>query len=133
MSLHLGAPAQKVFGLTGREVTALSEVDLLPKIWGHQKAAGGGLLYGPLWVSKGDGFSALGPRDFIHHILSGFKERKKNSEYVIDQMELASDEPKKVALKEFLSMDEEELYDRLTDVCNFIRTYHLRINNKAPA
>ena len=115
MSLRFGAPCQKVFDLKGSEVTTLSDLELLPKLWGQHKG-GRGLLYGPLWVSRGDGFSGLGSRDFILSILASLKERKKFSDYVIGQMELASDEPKKVTMKEFLSMGEEELYDNLTEV-----------------
>ncbi|XP_036896344.1 doublecortin domain-containing protein 1 [Sturnira hondurensis] len=103
--MNLNSPARYLFDLYGRKVKDISKVPLLEKYLQNSITP----LRGPVWVSKGEGFSPSGAKMYIQGVLLALYQRLKSAKQYYKQLNLAMDEQKeKITEKVILSMTAKE-------------------------
>ncbi|XP_008572966.1 PREDICTED: doublecortin domain-containing protein 1, partial [Galeopterus variegatus] len=73
--LNLNSPARYLYDLYGRKIEDISKVPLLEKCLQNSITP----LRGPLWVSKGEGFSPSGAKMYIQGVLLALYQRLKSA------------------------------------------------------
>ncbi|XP_054825956.1 doublecortin domain-containing protein 1 [Eublepharis macularius] len=107
MRLNLTLPAKYVYNMHGVKIEDLINVSLLDKCLQNSITP----LHGPLWVSKGEGFSPFGAKMYIQGVLLALHQRLKSAKNYCEQVNFALDGQKeKIAVKGILSLKKEELY-----------------------
>ncbi|XP_042089242.1 doublecortin domain-containing protein 1 [Ovis aries] len=105
MRMNLNSPARYLYDLYGRKITEISKVPLLEKCLQNSITP----LRGPVWVSKGEGFSPSGAKMYIQGVLLALYQRLKSAKKYSKQLKLAVNEQKgKVTEKVILSMTMKE-------------------------
>ncbi|XP_054998533.1 doublecortin domain-containing protein 1 [Sorex araneus] len=105
MRMNLNTPAKYLYDLYGRKVKDISKVSLLEKCLQNSITP----LRGPVWVSKGEGFSPSGAKMYIQEVLLALYQRLKSAKIYYKQLNLAVDEQKeKITEKFILSMTAKE-------------------------
>ncbi|XP_035885067.1 doublecortin domain-containing protein 1 isoform X2 [Phyllostomus discolor] len=103
--MNLNSPAKYLFDLYGRKIKDISKVPLLEKYLQNSITP----LRGPVWVSKGEGFSPSGAKMYIQGVLLALYQRLKSAKKYYKQLNLAMDEKKeKITEKVILSMTAKE-------------------------
>ncbi|XP_048340541.1 doublecortin domain-containing protein 1 [Sphaerodactylus townsendi] len=106
MRLNLTLPAKNVYNMHGGKIDDLMNVSLLDKCLQNSITP----LHGPLWVSKGEGFSPFGAKMYIQGVLSALHQRLKSAKNYCEQLDFAVDDQKeKITIKSILSLRKEEL------------------------
>ncbi|KAM5248426.1 LOW QUALITY PROTEIN: doublecortin domain-containing protein 1 [Ctenodactylus gundi] len=117
MRLNLNSPARYLFDLYGRKIEDVSKVSLLEKCLQNSITP----LRGPLWVSKGEGFSPSGAKMYIQGVLLALHQRLKSTKKYYEQLNLAvNGEKEKVTEKAVLSMTAEEHHHAQEEVSRLI-------------
>ncbi|XP_069927699.1 doublecortin domain-containing protein 1 isoform X2 [Oryctolagus cuniculus] len=105
MKMNLNSPARYLYDLYGRRIEDISKVPLLEKCLQNSITP----LRGPLWVSKGEGFSPSGAKMYIQGVLVALYQRLKSAKKYYKQLNLAMNEQKeKITEKFILSMSAKE-------------------------
>ncbi|XP_060118368.1 doublecortin domain-containing protein 1 [Heteronotia binoei] len=105
--LNLTLPAKYVYSIYGEKIEDLINVPLLDKCLQNSITP----LHGPLWVSKGEGFSPFGAKMYIQGVLLALHQRLKSAKNYCEQLDFALDGLKeKITVKGILSLKKEELY-----------------------
>ncbi|XP_069410749.1 doublecortin domain-containing protein 1 isoform X2 [Ovis canadensis] len=105
MRMNLNSPARYLYDLYGRKIKEISKVPLLEKCLQNSITP----LRGPVWVSKGEGFSPSGAKMYIQGVLLALYQRLKSAKKYSKQLKLAVNEQKgKVTEKVILSMTMKE-------------------------
>ncbi|XP_043337472.1 doublecortin domain-containing protein 1 [Cervus canadensis] len=105
MRMNLNSPARYLYDLYGRKIKEISKVPLLEKCLQNSITP----LRGPVWVSKGEGFSPSGAKMYIQGVLLALYQRLKSAKKYSKQLKLAVNEQKgKVTEKVILSMTVKE-------------------------
>uniref|UniRef100_A0A4W2CXM3 Doublecortin domain containing 1 n=1 Tax=Bos indicus x Bos taurus TaxID=30522 RepID=A0A4W2CXM3_BOBOX len=105
MRMNLNSPARYFYDLYGRKIKEISKVPLLEKCLQNSITP----LRGPVWVSKGEGFSPSGAKMYIQGVLLALYQRLKSAKKYSKQLKLAVNEQKgKVTEKVILSMTVKE-------------------------
>uniref|UniRef100_A0A8D2IPH2 Doublecortin domain containing 1 n=1 Tax=Varanus komodoensis TaxID=61221 RepID=A0A8D2IPH2_VARKO len=106
MKLNLTSPAKCLYNMQGEKIEDLINVPLLDKCLQNSITP----LRGPLWVSKGEGFSPSGAKMYIQGILLALHQRLKSAKHYCEQLDYVIDGQKdKITDKGILSMKKEEL------------------------
>ncbi|XP_012580642.1 PREDICTED: doublecortin domain-containing protein 1 [Condylura cristata] len=117
MKMNLNSPARYLYDLYGREIKDVSKVPLLEKCLQNSITP----LRGPVWVSKGEGFSPSGAKVYIQEVLLALYRRLKSAKKYYKQLNLAMDEKKeKVSEKVILSMTSKEHHKAQEEVSRLI-------------
>ncbi|XP_028585658.2 doublecortin domain-containing protein 1 isoform X1 [Podarcis muralis] len=117
MRLNLVSPAKYMYNMHGEKIEDLLSVPLLDKCLQNSITP----LRGPLWVSKGEGFSPSGAKIYIQGVLLALHQRLKSAKNYCDQLDYAIDGQKeKITDKGILSMKKEELYSEHDEVNKLI-------------
>ncbi|XP_053139020.1 doublecortin domain-containing protein 1 isoform X3 [Hemicordylus capensis] len=117
MRLNLPSPAKHTYNIHGEKMEDLINVPLLDKCLQNSITP----LRGPLWVSKGEGFSPSGAKMYIQGVLLALHQRLKSAKNYCEQLDSAVDGQKeKVTDKSILSMKIEELCLEQDDVNKLI-------------
>nr|XP_056707910.1 doublecortin domain-containing protein 1 [Euleptes europaea] len=105
MRLNLTLPAKNVYNMHGEKIEDLMNVPLLDKCLQNSITP----LHGPLWVSKGEGFSPFGAKTYIQGVLLALHQRLKSAKNYCEQLDFAVDGQKeKITFKSILSLKNEE-------------------------
>uniref|UniRef100_A0A8C3T3Y3 Doublecortin domain containing 1 n=1 Tax=Chelydra serpentina TaxID=8475 RepID=A0A8C3T3Y3_CHESE len=97
--MTLTSPAKHLYNIHGEKIEDLSSVPLLDKCLQNSITP----LRGPVWVSKGEGFSPSGAKMYIHGVLLALHQRLKSAKNYCKQV-------REITEKGILSMTTEELY-----------------------
>ena len=86
-------------------------------------------VLGPLWVSKGEGFSPKGVQEFLKGLITYTKSKLKEAKHYKQQLEYArrEDERNSVEIAAILSMSEAEIDETLEIVSNMLRTRYMKL------
>ncbi|XP_039722258.1 doublecortin domain-containing protein 1 isoform X1 [Pteropus medius] len=115
--MNLNSPARYLFDLNGRKIKDISKVPLLEKCLQNSITP----LRGPVWVSKGEGFSPSGAKMYIQGILLAFYQRLNSAKKYYKQLNLVVDEQKeKITEKIILSMTPKERHKAQEEVSRLI-------------
>ncbi|KAM8812686.1 doublecortin domain-containing protein 1 [Rhynchonycteris naso] len=126
MRMNLPSPAQYLFDLYGREIKDASKVPLLEKCLQNSMTP----LRGPVWVSKGEGFSPSGAKIYIQGVLLALYQRLKSAKNYYKQLNLAMGEQKeKITEKFILSMTAKEHHKAQEEVSRLIDELQTAIKN----
>ncbi|KAM5138211.1 doublecortin domain-containing protein 1 [Mantella aurantiaca] len=105
--VNLGSSAKWIFDVNGEKVEHLRDIPLLEKCLQNSLT----YLRGPVWLSKGEGFSPTGAKVYIQDVLSALRQRLKSARSYNHQLEhYMNGQTDEISRKEILSMTEEELY-----------------------
>ncbi|KAM9659295.1 doublecortin domain-containing protein 1 [Trichechus inunguis] len=117
MKMNLNSPARYLYDLYGRKIEDISNVPLLQKCLQNSITH----LRGPVWVSKGEGFSPSGVKTYIQGVLLTLYQRLKSAKKYYKQLNFAVDEQKeKITEKGILSMSEKERHKAHEEVSRLI-------------
>nr|XP_012641261.1 doublecortin domain-containing protein 5 isoform X4 [Microcebus murinus]XP_020142122.1 doublecortin domain-containing protein 5 isoform X4 [Microcebus murinus] len=117
MRMNLNSPARYLYDLYGRKIEDISKVPLLEKCLQNSITP----LRGPLWVSKGEGFSPSGAKMYIQGVLLALYQRLKSAKKYYKQLNLAVNEQKeKITEKVILSMTAKENHKAQEEVSRLI-------------
>uniref|UniRef100_A0A8C3W333 Doublecortin domain containing 1 n=1 Tax=Catagonus wagneri TaxID=51154 RepID=A0A8C3W333_9CETA len=117
MRMNLNSAARYLYDLYGRKIKDISKVPLLEKCLQNSITP----LRGPVWVSKGEGFSPSGAKMYIQGVLLALYQRLKSAKKYYKQLNLAVDEQKgKITEKVILSMTEKEHHQAQEEVNRLI-------------
>nr|XP_031536929.1 doublecortin domain-containing protein 1 [Vicugna pacos] len=115
--MKLNSPARYLYDLYGRKIKEISKVPLLEKCLQNSITP----LRGPVWVSKGEGFSPSGAKMYIQGVLLALYQRLKSAKKYYKQLNLAVDEQKgKFTEKFILSMTAKEHHQAQEEVNRLI-------------
>ncbi|XP_070543245.1 doublecortin domain-containing protein 1-like isoform X3 [Ptychodera flava] len=104
--LGLTTPAKTAYTWDGTVITDLHDAPKLDKCLQPSTTP----VLGPLWISKGEGFSPIGGRDFLKAVIAHCREKIHAANEYITQLDYAIDgEKEKVTMTKVLSMDEDEI------------------------
>uniref|UniRef100_A0A8C8SUR1 Doublecortin domain containing 1 n=1 Tax=Pelusios castaneus TaxID=367368 RepID=A0A8C8SUR1_9SAUR len=105
--MNLTSPARYLYNIHGAKVQDLIDVPLLDKCLQNSITP----LRGPVWVSKGEGFSPSGAKMYIQGVLLALHQRLKSTKHYCKQLDFAIDGQRgEITEKGILSMTTEELY-----------------------
>ncbi|XP_053305246.1 doublecortin domain-containing protein 1-like [Spea bombifrons] len=105
--LSLGSSAKGIFDVNGQKIEDLRSIPLLDKRLQNSITP----LRGPVWVTKGEGFSPTGVKTYIQGVLSALcQELKSSKSYAVQLEHFMNGLTNEVTQKEIFSMTEEELY-----------------------
>ncbi|XP_045749937.2 doublecortin domain-containing protein 1-like [Mirounga angustirostris] len=82
--MNLNSPARYLYDLYGRTIKDISKVPLLEKCLQNSITP----LRGPVWVSKGEGFSPSGAKMYIQGVLLALYQRLKSAKKYYTQYEV---------------------------------------------
>ncbi|XP_044922016.1 doublecortin domain-containing protein 1 isoform X1 [Mustela putorius furo] len=117
MRMNLNSPARYLYDWYGRTIKDISKVPLLEKCLQNSITP----LRGPVWVSKGEGFSPSGSKMYIQGVLLALYQRLKSAKKYYTQLNLAVDEQKeKITEKAILSMTAKEHHKAQEEVSRLI-------------
>ncbi|XP_057604238.1 doublecortin domain-containing protein 1 [Hippopotamus amphibius kiboko] len=117
MRMNLNSPARYLYDLYGRKIKDISKVPLLEKCLQNSITP----LRGPVWVSKGEGFSPSGAKMYIQGVLLALYQRLKSAKKYYKQLNLAVDEQKgEITEKVILSMTVKEHHQAQEEVNRLI-------------
>ncbi|XP_049746760.1 doublecortin domain-containing protein 1 isoform X4 [Elephas maximus indicus] len=117
MKMNLNSPARYLYDLCGRKIVDISKVPLLQKCLQNSITP----LRGPVWVSKGEGFSPSGVKMYIQGVLLALYQRLKSAKRYYKQLNFAVDEQKeKITEKGILSMSAKEHHKAQEEVSRLI-------------
>ncbi|XP_054380519.1 doublecortin domain-containing protein 1 isoform X8 [Pongo abelii] len=115
--MNLNLPARYFYDLYGRKIEDISKVPLLEKCLQNSITP----LRGPLWVSKGEGFSPSGAKMYIQGVLLALYQRLKSAKKYYKQLNLVMNEQKeKITEKVILSMTAKEHHKEQEEVSRLI-------------
>ncbi|XP_048217618.1 doublecortin domain-containing protein 1-like [Perognathus longimembris pacificus] len=115
--MNLESPARYLYDLCGRKITDISKVPLFEKCLQNSITP----LRGPLWVSKGEGFSPSGAKMYIQEVLLALYQRLKSAKNYYKQLSLDMNEQKeKITEKAILSMTAKEYHKAQTEMSRLI-------------
>ncbi|XP_042315501.1 doublecortin domain-containing protein 1 [Sceloporus undulatus] len=124
--LNLTLPAKCIYNMHGERIEDLINVPVLDKCLQNSITP----LRGPLWVSKGEGFSPSGAKMYIQGVLLALHQRLKSARNYCEQVGSAIDGHKEeITDKRILSMKEEELYLEQEEVNKLIDELQAAIKN----
>ncbi|XP_051046374.1 doublecortin domain-containing protein 1-like, partial [Phodopus roborovskii] len=119
MKMNLDSPARYMYDMNGRKVEDISKVPVLEKCLQDSITP----LRGPLWVSKGEGFSPSGAKIYIQGVLGALYPRLKSAKNYYKQLNMVLNEQRaKITAKAILSMTPEEYWKSREDTlykCHF--------------
>ncbi|XP_055212874.1 doublecortin domain-containing protein 1 isoform X4 [Gorilla gorilla gorilla] len=84
--MNLNLPARYFYNLYGRKIEDISKVPLLEKCLQNSITP----LRGPLWVSKGEGFSPSGAKMYIQGVLLALYQRLKSAKKYYKQKQFSN-------------------------------------------
>ncbi|XP_028916748.1 doublecortin domain-containing protein 1 [Ornithorhynchus anatinus] len=107
VKMNLNSPAKYLFYLNGEKIEDIFNVPLLAKCLQNSITP----LRGPIWVSKGEGFSPSGAKMYIQGVLLSLHQRLKSAKNYCRELDFFLDgEEEGITEKAILSMTTEELY-----------------------
>ncbi|XP_046323465.1 doublecortin domain-containing protein 1 isoform X2 [Marmota monax] len=117
MRMNLDSPARYLYDIYGRKIEDFSKVPLLEKCLQNSITP----LRGPLWVSKGEGFSPSGAKMYIQGVLLALYQRLQSAKKYYKQLNLAfNDKKEKITEKVILSMTAKEHHKAEEEVSRLI-------------
>nr|XP_004660775.2 doublecortin domain-containing protein 1 [Jaculus jaculus] len=117
MKMNLDSSARYLYDLHGRKIEDVSEVPLFEKCLQNSITP----LRGPLWVSKGEGFSPSGAKMYIQGVLLALYQRLKSAKNYYKQLNAVMDGQKeKITDKFILSMTAKEHHKAQAEVNTLI-------------
>uniref|UniRef100_A0A8C4X559 Doublecortin domain containing 1 n=1 Tax=Erpetoichthys calabaricus TaxID=27687 RepID=A0A8C4X559_ERPCA len=115
--LNLTSPARVLFDWDGKRIEDISQVPMLDSCLQNSITP----LRGPIWVSKGEGFSPSGAKVYIQGVIWALHEKLKPSREYSEQLNWALDNCiEKITRKDILSLTTEDLYNNKEKVDNLI-------------
>ncbi|XP_039605481.1 doublecortin domain-containing protein 1-like [Polypterus senegalus] len=115
--LNLTSPARVLFDWDGKRIEDISQVPMLDSCLQNSITP----LRGPIWVSKGEGFSPSGAKVYIQGVMWALHEKLKPSREYSEQLNWALDNCiEKITRKDILSLTTEDLYNNKEKVDNLI-------------
>uniref|UniRef100_A0A8C5WGR1 Doublecortin domain containing 1 n=1 Tax=Leptobrachium leishanense TaxID=445787 RepID=A0A8C5WGR1_9ANUR len=124
--LNLGSSAKGIFDCNGEKIEDLKNVPLLDKCLQNSITP----LRGPVWVTKGEGFSPSGVKIYIQGVLTALCQRLKSARSYDGQLQhFMNGLTNEVTRKEIFSMTEEELYTAHAEVNELIDKLKTAIKN----
>ncbi|XP_074660217.1 doublecortin domain-containing protein 1-like isoform X2 [Tubulanus polymorphus] len=125
--LDMGSPAKMAYDWEGNEVQS---VDQLPMLDNCLQSVATSPSFGPVWMSKGEGFSPSGAQQFILNLLQYSKKKLDEAEQYKTQLNYFHNEKHdKVTIVSILSMTDEEVYEALDSAENDIDEFNAAIKN----
>ncbi|XP_077995160.1 doublecortin domain-containing protein 1-like isoform X2 [Glandiceps talaboti] len=104
--LGLTVPAKTVYSWEGEVITDLKQVVKLDKCLQPSATP----VLGPVWISKGEGFSPIGSRDFLKAVLAHCRQKIHAANEYRTQLDYAEDgEKEKITMTKVLSMDKDDI------------------------
>ncbi|XP_038620481.1 doublecortin domain-containing protein 1 [Tachyglossus aculeatus] len=117
VKMNLNSPAKYLYYLSGERIEDMNNVPLLDKCLQNSITP----LRGPIWVSKGEGFSPSGAKMYIQGVLLSLHQRLKSAKNYCRQLDVFLDgEEEGITEKAILSMTTEDLYAAHTEVNTLI-------------
>lgn len=117
MRMNLNSPARYLYDLYGRKIKDVSKVPLLEKCLQNSITP----LRGPVWVSKGEGFSPSGAKMYLQGVLLALYQRLRSAQKYYKQLNMAVDKQKeKITEKVILSMTAKGLHQTQEEVSGLI-------------
>ncbi|XP_045146935.1 doublecortin domain-containing protein 1 [Echinops telfairi] len=117
IKMNLNSPARYLYDFCGQKIEDISKVSLLEKCLQNSITP----LRGPVWVSKGEGFSPSGVKKYLQGVLLALYQRLKSAQNYYKQLTLAVDEQKeKITEKSILSMSANEHHQAQEEVSRLI-------------
>ncbi|XP_054441943.1 doublecortin domain-containing protein 1 [Pteronotus mesoamericanus] len=116
MRMNLTSPARYLFDLYGRKIKDISKVPLLEKHLQNSITP----LRGPVWVSKGEGFSPSGAKMYIQGVLLALYQRLKSAKKYYKQLNLALDKQEEKIAEKVISVTAEEHHKAQEEVSRLI-------------
>nr|XP_006825759.1 PREDICTED: uncharacterized protein LOC100377058 [Saccoglossus kowalevskii] len=118
--LNLTTPARAAYTWHGVAITDLHDAPKLDKCLQTSTTP----VIGPLWISKGEGFSPSGTKDFLKAVITHCKQKIKGLEQYKEQLEYAQDgEKDKVTVSKIQSMDDDDIYEEMKETDGHISTF----------
>ncbi|KAI8489574.1 hypothetical protein Bbelb_327410 [Branchiostoma belcheri] len=115
--MSLSSPARVLYDWSGKEIVDLNEADPLDKVLQTATTP----VLGPLWVSKGEGFSPAGVEVYIQDVLQNLRPKLRAAKDYRSQLQLAeSGRTGEVDRVELLSMDKTEIKNALNETDDLI-------------
>ncbi|XP_063800511.1 doublecortin domain-containing protein 1 isoform X2 [Pseudophryne corroboree] len=115
--VSLGSSAKWVLNINGEKVEDLRNIPLLDKCLQNSIT----YLRGPVWLSKGEGFSPTGAKVYIQGVLSALRQQLKSSKNYCHQLQhYMNGQTDEISRKEIFSMTEDELYTAHEEVNELI-------------
>ncbi|XP_078585568.1 doublecortin domain-containing protein 1-like isoform X2 [Branchiostoma floridae x Branchiostoma japonicum] len=115
--MSLNSPARVLFDWSGKEIVDLNEADPLDKVLQTATTP----VLGPLWVSKGEGFSPAGVEVYIQDVLQNLRPKLRAAKDYKSQLQLAeAGRTGEVDRVELLSMDKTEIKNALNETDELI-------------
>ncbi|XP_019624711.1 PREDICTED: uncharacterized protein LOC109470271 [Branchiostoma belcheri] len=115
--MSLSSPARVLYDWSGKEIVDLNEADPLDKVLQTATTP----VLGPLWVSKGEGFSPAGVEVYIQDVLQNLRPKLRAAKDYRSQLQLAeSGRTGEVDRVELLSMDKTEIKNALNETDELI-------------
>ncbi|KAF8571342.1 hypothetical protein P879_00075 [Paragonimus westermani] len=137
MRFQLGAPVKRVFTWNGREITNFSEIPTFNSVTDRehktakQRGGNGQQRYlGPVWVSKGEGYSPSGVYDYLGHCIGAMREKLEPLKTYKKQLEAAKEGNRnEVKQMKILSMSSSEQTEELelSEGCRFTMRHIAKI------
>lgn len=123
---ELGSYARVLYDWEGNAVGDLEEAPVLDKCLQTSTT----LVLGPLWVSKGEGFSPKGVDEFLQGLIKYTKAKLKEAKHYRSQLLLGQNEDTKqhVQIVTILSMSESEIEETLQIVENDVEEFSNALN-----
>ncbi|CAH1258969.1 DCDC1 [Branchiostoma lanceolatum] len=115
--MSLSSPARVLYDWSGKEIVDLNEADPLDKVLQTATTP----VLGPLWVSKGEGFSPAGVEVYIQDVLQNLRPKLRAAKDYKSQLQLAAaGRTGEVDRVELLSMDKTEIKNALNETDELI-------------
>ncbi|XP_071955234.1 doublecortin domain-containing protein 1-like [Antedon mediterranea] len=108
--LGITSPAKIVFSWEGKVIEDINQIRKLDKCLQTSSTP----AYGPVWISRGEGFSPKGSRIFLRNTLQYCEQKLGIAKEYKEQLQFAMNgEDDKVSIVRILSLSQEELQDHL--------------------
>ncbi|XP_075783900.1 doublecortin domain-containing protein 1 isoform X4 [Pelodiscus sinensis] len=124
--MNLTSPAKYLYNIHGAKIEDLTNVPLLDKCLQNSITP----LRGPVWVSKGEGFSPSGAKMYIQGVLLALHQRLKSAKNYCKQVDFVIDgQREEITEKCILSMTTEELYLEQEKVNRLVEEFQVAIKS----
>ncbi|XP_064601230.1 doublecortin domain-containing protein 1-like [Liolophura sinensis] len=108
--LDLRSHARILYDWTGTKITELTETPVVDSCL----QPGGAPIFGPVWVSTGEGFDPKGAYDYSIYLKKYVKKKVKETKTYKSNLVYAKDgEKERVTIPSILTLSEEEVYEAL--------------------
>ncbi|XP_033106112.1 doublecortin domain-containing protein 1-like [Anneissia japonica] len=120
MRLGMNSPAKVIYSWDGKVIEDINNINQLDKCLQMSATP----AYGPVWISKGEGFSPKGSKDYLRNSVLYCEQQIKNAKKYKEQLQFAIDEEdEKVTAVLVLSLSEEERHESMNEANQGIQDF----------